>query len=121
MWRSLRTSATLGGIASESANYVNDSELDTSYEGLLALSDRIGSARPRGATATALREGLERSTFASHPPLSINTIHVAAADREVRCGICLEDYGEGDILAKSKKCGHALHSVCFEVSTATRK
>ena len=28
------------------ANYVDDSNLDTSYEGLLALSERIGTAVP---------------------------------------------------------------------------
>lgn len=114
--RSLRArrQATFGergsGIASEADNYLDDFELDSSYEGLLALSERIGEAKGRGATEAALRAGLTRYAFVA--PVS------PAADpegAEARCGICLEDYTIGDECATSKTCGHGMHSACLEV------
>ncbi|KAJ3089721.1 hypothetical protein HK102_005687, partial [Quaeritorhiza haematococci] len=37
-----------GGLASNPLNYMNDDELDMSYESLLALSERIGEAKSKG-------------------------------------------------------------------------
>ena len=103
------------GIAFESRNYLSDLDLDLSYEGLLALSESIGEARPRGASDLTLNTALRKflhGTSTSAP--SASAVRVATM-AETRCGICLEDYEEGDECAESVKCGHAMHAVCFEV------
>lgn len=116
--RSLRArrQATFGergtGIATEADNYLDDFELDLSYEGLLALSERIGEARGKGATDAALEAGLTRYRYASSAMVCVST---ASTDSEARCGICLEDYEAGDECATSKQCGHGMHSACLEV------
>lgn len=116
--RSLRArrQATFGergaGIATEADNYLDDIELDLSYEGLLALSERIGDAKGKGATDAALEAGLTRFRY---PAATTSTSPGGDLD-EARCGICLEDYVTGDECARSKHCGHGMHVQCLEVS-----
>lgn len=107
--RSARDDADDEGIAADSANYVSDLDLDLSYEGLLALSERIGEARNRGATQASLASGLEKYVFVTGRTRE-------GGEPEFRCGICLEDYAEGEECSRSKKCGHGLHTLCLEVS-----
>lgn len=117
--RSLRArrQATFGqrgtGIAGEADNYLDDLELDLSYEGLLALSERIGEVKNKGASEAALQAGLKRFTFAATSAMT------SANSAESRCGICLEDYAVGDDCASSKACGHGMHYICLEVGSAS--
>lgn len=85
-----------------------DMGLDLTYEGLLALSERIGPVVHRGASDTALASGLTIFKYASGSS--------AVGDGETRCAICLEDYEESDECARSNKCNHALHTSCLTVS-----
>lgn len=98
-------------IAAELGNYAGDLDLDMSYEGLLALSERLGEVKRRGATSEALSRGLVLFNFVK------STLDVTGLEeeRETRCAICLEDYEEQDKCAKSTKCGHALHEDCLTV------
>jgi len=109
-WRSNRNALRDGqdGIATDSANYVADIDLDLSYEGLLALSERIGVVRQRGASQAAMAAGLEKFAYRA------GIAETEQEEIEVRCGICLEDYAENDECARSKTCGHGLHTVCLE-------
>lgn len=97
-------------IAGELGNYAGDLELDMSYEGLLALSERLGEVKRRGATDEALSSGLTLFAYAK-TTLGEHSIE----DRETRCAICLEDYEDQDKCAKSTRCGHALHEECLTV------
>lgn len=112
--RPLHAGAGNTGIAFESRNYLSDLDLDLSYEGLLALSESIGEARPRGATDVTLDAALRRFL---HKAVASPGMVGGAIVTETRCGICLEDYEEGDACAESVKCGHAMHAVCFEVGS----
>lgn len=100
-------------VAGELGNYAGDLDLDMSYEGLLALSERLGEVKRRGATDEALSRGLTLFMY-TKTPLEITSLQ----ERETRCAICLEDYEEQDKCAKSTKCGHALHEECLTVSSS---
>lgn len=99
-------------IAGELGNYAGDFDLDMSYEGLLALSERLGEVKRRGATDEALSQGLSLFVYTK-----ITSDATSVEDRETRCAICLEDYEEQDKCARSTKCGHALHQECLTVSS----
>lgn len=96
------------GFGFDPSDWVADSEIDLSYESLMAISQRLGDVRSRGATEEALANGL---TIYQHASAAITN-----ADGETRCGICLEDYETTDECARSNKCGHAFHNLCFTVS-----
>ena len=111
----------IGTIAREAGNYLNDLDLDLSYEGLLALGERIGDVKPRGAAEQALKEGLQKFTFKSMKQQPVPSINPQKQmQQEVRCGICLENYATDDVCARSNKCGHAMHSDCLEVNTLSQ-
>lgn len=76
--------------------------------------ESIGEARPRGASDVTLNAALRKFLHGANTSMS-SAIRVATMS-ETRCGICLEDYEDGDECAESVKCGHAMHAVCFEVS-----
>jgi hypothetical protein len=123
--RSLRDTTFAGsGIAADPRNYALESEMDTSYEGLTALAERVGNALHRGVNAAALATSM---TVFAYAATAMQTGFSADDEtegeiKETRCAICLEDYEDDDQCARSNKCGHALHEMCFKVSTysATR-
>ncbi|KAK9895277.1 hypothetical protein P389DRAFT_90801 [Cystobasidium minutum MCA 4210] len=93
------------GIGTDPRDWMGDSDIDLSYESLMAISERLGDVRRRGATEEALARGLTIYKY--------TTTSTASADGETRCAICLEDYEESDEIARSNKCNHALHNNCF--------
>ncbi|KAJ3052986.1 hypothetical protein HK097_005252, partial [Rhizophlyctis rosea] len=90
-------------LASNPANYLPDHALDTSYESLLALSDSIGSARPKGTP--------------QHVINSLPTISYTEGKwrgKEADCAVCLETFESGEKLKAVPGCLHWFHSVCLE-------
>ncbi|KAJ3300508.1 hypothetical protein HK104_011014 [Borealophlyctis nickersoniae] len=55
MERSERCGILGGNVASNPGNYMDDDEMDMSYESLLALSERIGDAKPKGLPQNVIR------------------------------------------------------------------
>jgi hypothetical protein len=86
-------------LASNPANYMPDGALDTaSYESLLALSERIGSAVPRT---------LNRSAVDALPKRK-------RKEEEIQCPICMDDFeDDGDIVTSLPECDHAFHDACI--------
>jgi len=84
-------------------DYMLDSEIDNSYEGLLRLGERIGLARPPHTPASIINS-LPRGVFNEFPN----------PGSETRCPICLDDYlPEARVLA-AHPCNHFFHSECLE-------
>ncbi|KAG9122782.1 hypothetical protein FRC07_000686 [Ceratobasidium sp. 392] len=83
-------------------DFLRDEEFDDSYEGLLRLAARIGDAKPRGTPAEVI-QAMPTGRYAS----------CAGAKAESRCPICLDDYGQEDIVALIKGCSHWFHKECI--------
>ncbi|KNC98780.1 uncharacterized protein SPPG_05759 [Spizellomyces punctatus DAOM BR117] len=92
----------MDGLASNPENYLPDEELDTSYEALLALSERIGAAKPKGLSRH-LVESLPRKKY---KPGSMSA-------EEAKCTVCLSEYDAGDSL-KGTPCAHWFHDECID-------
>jgi hypothetical protein len=94
-----------GGRAPPSnGDYLRDDEFDDSYEGLLRLAARIGDVKPRGTPADVIR---------SMPSCSYG--NCPEAKTENRCPICLDDYGQEDVVTVIKRCSHWFHRECVQV------
>ncbi|KAI8905359.1 hypothetical protein DFJ77DRAFT_479199 [Powellomyces hirtus] len=87
-------------VASHPEEYMRDEDLD--YESLLALSERIGDARPRGLTEQMI------GSLPSRP----YTPGCMPSD-EAKCTVCLSEYESGDSL-KGTPCAHWFHDECLE-------
>ncbi|TPX70419.1 hypothetical protein SpCBS45565_g01742 [Spizellomyces sp. 'palustris'] len=92
----------MDGLASNPENYLPDEELDTSYEALLALSERIGAAKPKGLSRHLI-ESLPRKKY---KPGSMSA-------EEAKCTVCLSEYDAGDSL-KGTPCAHWFHDECID-------
>jgi len=84
-------------------DYMLDSEMDNSYEGLLRLGERIGLARPQH-TPTSIINSLPRGVFNGFPN----------PGNETRCPICLDDYLPDAQVLATHPCSHFFHSECLE-------
>ncbi|KAH7908800.1 hypothetical protein BJ138DRAFT_986149, partial [Hygrophoropsis aurantiaca] len=80
-----------------------DEMFDSSYEGLLSLSEELGEVRSKATSDDAI---------ASLPTAQYKDW--ATKDSETRCPICLDDYGATDTVAKLPDCPHWLHKACLE-------
>ncbi|KAH6584585.1 hypothetical protein BASA50_009369 [Batrachochytrium salamandrivorans] len=99
-----RQMADLGSwMASSPRNYLRDDELDSTYEGLLALSEQIGSVVSKGTPAEVI-VAIPTRTYSSGSPTHRNDIP--------RCAICLEDYCDEDVIKTLPGCGHEMHGSC---------
>ncbi|KAJ1343887.1 hypothetical protein BSLG_001548 [Batrachochytrium salamandrivorans] len=99
-----RQMADLGSwMASSPRNYLRDDELDSTYEGLLALSEQIGSVVSKGTPAEVI-VAIPTRTYSSGSPTHRNDIP--------RCAICLEDYCDEDAIKTLPGCGHEMHGSC---------
>lgn len=83
-------------------NYLDDDELDTSYEALLALGERIGDAKPKG---------LPREVINSLPAKRYK-YRKGMSSEETTCTVCLVDYDDGDLL-RGTPCAHWFHEECI--------
>ncbi|KAK5669182.1 hypothetical protein QVD99_003592 [Batrachochytrium dendrobatidis] len=92
------------GLASSPRNYLRDDELDVSYEGLLALSSRIGEVVQKGTPTEIIM------SIPSH--LYHVSKHLPSGGDIPKCAICLEDYIEGDVIKCLPGCNHELHGSC---------
>ncbi|KAJ3205241.1 hypothetical protein HDU82_005328 [Entophlyctis luteolus] len=95
-----------GGVAHNPANYVDDANFDASYENLISLGERVGTARSKGVESSVL-ESLPKRKF-KHGDAS----GLIAADGESRCSICLMEYDDNDELS-GVPCTHWFHSECI--------
>ena len=82
---------------------------DNSYEGLLALSERIG----------VVKRGLTRSEISQLPTLKYKTTpsqasSTSAGAEDTSCTICMCDYEPGDDLMLMPLCLHKFHKTCIE-------
>jgi hypothetical protein len=82
-------------------DYLPDNALN-SYEAMIALSERIGSVKPRGVEASVV------STY----PIA-KYVPTSSVD-EKRCNICLEDYQVGDEVKFIPDCTHRFHVACLD-------
>ncbi|KAJ3301677.1 hypothetical protein HDU76_005676, partial [Blyttiomyces sp. JEL0837] len=114
------------GLAMNPANYLQDESFDDSYESLLALSERIGDAKPKGAKTDIIRS-LPVKKFKK--PTTSSTSHDGkgkGVDKnpqqsetdgdDARCAICLMDFEEGDELS-GVPCLHWFHGPQTKPST----
>lgn len=86
-----------------------------SYEGLVELTERVGTAAPPdGAVSLTLSEqDLERNSTLISPRSYLAT---GVPDEEQKCPICLGQYSseeESKCLRKLNHCGHIFHDACF--------
>lgn len=113
----------------------DDDEFDTSYEALIRLSERLGDAKPRGMSAEKLA-ALRRFKYTEWPmperpststPLPVASTSATKMDedlpafarrgleKEERCAICLDDYGDDDDCMLGH-CGHGFHEDCLTMA-----
>jgi len=85
-------------------DYVRDSELDTSYEGLLNLAELLGEARPRGVSEEDI----------ASLPSGVYVDWATPGETDERCPICLDDYQPVDPVLKVPACSHWFHRGCLE-------
>ncbi|KEI38592.1 uncharacterized protein L969DRAFT_95667 [Mixia osmundae IAM 14324] len=97
-------------IAGNLENYMDDDSLDTSYEALLALADRVDQVTP-------LLKGYSSRRINALPKFTYSEIISGMPDvklpSETRCSICLEEYKPTDVLLHMA-CSHALHEPCLD-------
>jgi len=89
------------GYVMDLRNYVEDDELDDSYEGLLRLEERIGN----------VKHNLNSNQINKNKTLKYNKDNKEI--QEISCSICLLNYEEGDELRKLI-CTHSFHKECID-------
>ncbi|TPX32121.1 hypothetical protein SmJEL517_g04669 [Synchytrium microbalum] len=89
--------ADLAGDISLAQNLGNYGFIPDTYEGLLALSERIGDAKPKGISVQ----------FMSQLP-SRKYVGGSLVGEDARCAICLTAYEDGNDV-KTVPCGHQFH------------
>ncbi|KAF9951336.1 Nucleolysin TIAR [Mortierella alpina] len=112
-------------------DYLNDDQVDDSYEGLLRLSERIGQAKAKGVSEQTLRDmdkhiaswsrvraikaALPSSTASTSTSTSTSTSSTSSADDGVdeNCTICLQTYKLPDLL-RTLPCRHGFHVDCID-------
>lgn len=110
------------GLASNPLNYIEDEELDTSYEGLLRLSEIIGNHKPKGLKVTEI-SNLSSYTYTEttlagkeryeQEGLLVGPRWVGNTYTLVRCSICLEDLVAEDKMRRLW-CNHYYHMACLD-------
>jgi len=89
------------GYVMDLRNYVDDDELDCSYEGLLRLEERIGN----------VRHNLDTNLIDKNKVLKYNKDNKEI--QETKCSICLLNYEKNDELRKLL-CSHTFHKDCID-------
>jgi len=89
------------GYVMDLRNYVEDEELDDSYEGLLRLEERIGN----------VKHNLNTTQINKNKTLKYNKNNKEI--QETECSICLFGYEKGDELRKLI-CSHTFHKECID-------
>jgi ubiquitin-protein ligase len=97
------------------------------YEGLVELTERVGSAAPSGGSAfvSLTVEQLDANSQSFSPAEYLATLDsVGAVDEdERRCPVCLGNYDASDArisVRRLAKCGHHFHSACLETWLANK-
>mmetsp|Transcript_17481 Transcript_17481/g.42509 ORF Transcript_17481/g.42509 Transcript_17481/m.42509 type:complete len:1170 (+) Transcript_17481:127-3636(+) len=93
-----------------------------SYEGLMELTERVGTAAPQkdASFLNLTRDEFEENTETLSPASAVETVPdliEKGTDDEFRCSICLGSYDATDktlSLSKIKHCGHTMHKSCLE-------
>ncbi|KAI9288390.1 hypothetical protein BC943DRAFT_377502 [Umbelopsis sp. AD052] len=121
-YQSLTSLGGWGSVATNPMNYMDDEELDTSYEGLWRLSEQIGYERERGLSGEA-RKKLKMITWRQHSSLKHQNVASKTTSKgkekakqttptvEQRCSICLDAYKLVDKLWVLP-CHHEFHMDC---------
>ncbi|KAI8583030.1 hypothetical protein K450DRAFT_225978 [Umbelopsis ramanniana AG] len=122
LYQSLTSLGGWGSVATNPMNYMDDDELDTSYEGLWRLSEQIGYERERGLSSEA-RQKLKMITWRQHSILKHQNVASKTTSKgkekakqstqtvEQRCSICLDAYKLVDKLWVLP-CHHEFHVDC---------
>ncbi|KAH8551097.1 hypothetical protein BGW37DRAFT_494807 [Umbelopsis sp. PMI_123] len=122
LYQSLTSLGGWGSVAANPMNYMDDDELDTSYEGLWRLSEQIGYERERGLSNEA-RKNLKVITWRQHSALKLQNVVNKTTSKgkekakqnsqmvEQRCSICLDAYKSVDQLWVLP-CHHEFHKDC---------
>ena len=93
-------------------NYVDD-DFDDSYESLVALSERIGDAKPKGLPSHII-QSLPTRKFkpsTSSSSSSSDTIGAESKNEDDKCAICLCEFENCDDLT-GLPCMHWFHTDC---------
>ncbi|KAJ3221240.1 hypothetical protein HK099_003671 [Clydaea vesicula] len=98
-------------FTSNPRNYVNDEDLDMSYEGLLALSERIGEVKKKNIPEDVLTL-LPTFKFEQFK-IKKNSYKKKIDEADLKCSICLMDYNKGEELRKLP-CFHFFHRECID-------
>ncbi|KAJ3032185.1 UNVERIFIED_CONTAM: hypothetical protein HDU68_000024 [Siphonaria sp. JEL0065] len=119
-----RTNLYGAGVAHNPANYVSDANFDTSYESLISLGDRIGTAKPKGVNKSVL-DSLPTRKFKSKSGGSSSDRSVGSSSKlvdqdDARCAICLTDFDEGEEIS-GIPCLHWFHGECIKRWLTTSK
>jgi len=89
------------GYVMDLRNYMDDDELDDSYEGLLRLEERIGN----------VKHNLDNNLINKNKLIKYNKNNKEI--KETKCSICLLDYENNDELRKLV-CSHFFHKKCID-------
>ncbi|ORX60975.1 hypothetical protein BCR36DRAFT_365560 [Piromyces finnis] len=89
------------GYVMDLRNYVDDGELDDSYEGLLRLEERIGN----------VKHNLNKSQINKNKALKYDKDNKEI--QETKCSICLLNYEKNDEL-RILLCTHSFHKECID-------
>lgn len=89
------------------ANYVTEDGFDDSYEGLLALGERLGSVKPKGLPKHLIsRLSIKRFIVPESKKVTLQ-------EDDRKCVICMSDYESNDKLT-GLPCCHYFHAKCAE-------
>ncbi|KAJ3065453.1 hypothetical protein HDU99_004161, partial [Rhizoclosmatium hyalinum] len=109
------------GVAYNPGNYVDDDNFDTSYENLIQLGERIGSAKPKGVRKPVL-DSLPTKKFkaqngssgsGSSSSSSSTTTANNSSEDDAKCAICLMEFEDGEEVS-GVPCLHWFHEPCIK-------
>ncbi|KAI9351323.1 hypothetical protein BDR26DRAFT_929795 [Obelidium mucronatum] len=102
------------GVAYNPANYVDDDNFDTSYESLISLGERIGTAKPKGVTKTILNSLPSKKYQPQGTSSGSSSTNSQQPNQDdTRCAICLTEFDEGEDIS-GVPCLHWFHGECIK-------
>lgn len=127
------------GVGAPVGDFVRDEDFDDSYEGLLALTSRMGQVRPKGGTPESVLSKLSVGVYSEFKKAKERVYVVPNGkgkekeEEKERCIICLDDvracscvefflwliffeqYEDVHQIMKISECAHYGHKDCLEV------
>lgn len=77
------------------------------YEQLLALQERIGDVKKKGASVSTITSTTQ--TYVYHKPAG----NTSDGNENAKCSVCMDDFAEGDEV-RMLPCIHAYHRACID-------